>query len=157
MSSYLTPFSRGNSIFSLFDEFERNIFDNAFGSLHEGSTFRTDIRENKDAYLLEAELPGFGKDNIDIDLQGDTLTITAKKDDANEQKGEDGFIRRERRYGSFQRSFDVSGIDTENIKADYQNGVLKLLLPKQGAVQQPSRRIEIGGGGEGPFLEENNG
>lgn len=153
--SNLSLFNRPGSIFQMFDEFERNFFDSALGTMSEGSTFRTDIREKDDAYLLEAELPGFGKEDIHLDLQGDTLLISAKKDDVTEEKDSGGsYIRRERRFGAFQRSFDVSNIDTDKIKAEYSNGVLKLLLPKKVAQLPSSKRIEIGSGGEGPFLEE---
>jgi HSP20 family protein len=155
----ITPYNR-NSIFSLFDDFERSFFDSTLGNLREnaGSSFRTDIREQGDVYLLEAELPGLGKENIHIDLQGNTLVITAKKGASDERKHEHGsYIRRERRYGEFTRSFDVSGIDTDSIGADYHNGVLMLRLPKKTNKKPAGRRIEIGSGDDGPFLEEANG
>lgn len=153
--SNLSLFNRPGNIFQLFDEIEKSLFDSNFGTTLESASFRTDIREKDDAYLLEAELPGFGKENISIDLQGDRLLISAKRDDVKEEKDSDGsYIRRERRLGAFQRSFDVTNIDTDNIKADYQNGVLLLLLPKKAAQLPPAKRIEIGSGDDRPSLEE---
>lgn len=139
----LTPRSRNDmNIFRMMDDFERGFFSNTVSGM---SQFRTDISEKDDAYLLEADLPGFDKDNINIDLDGDVLTISAEQKTENEEKDKDGnYIRRERRYGSFSRSFDVAGIDTENIKADYKDGVLKLDLPKAKEQQPASRRITIG-------------
>ena len=72
------------------------------------------------------------------------LTITAKHDETKENKDESGkYICRERRTGSYARSFDVSGIREEDISAAYDNGVLKLTLPKQGEPQPQSRKITI--------------
>lgn len=121
------------------EEMERSFFAN-----RKLPDFRTDIREQDGAYLLEAELPGFKKEDIHLDLQDGYLTISAERSSENEEKDENGrYLKRERSYGSFCRSFDMSGIDTENIKAAYQDGVLSLTLPK--LIEQPknSRRLEI--------------
>ena len=118
-----------------FDRFFKN-------NLLENETFRTDIRREEDHYLLEAELPGFQKEDITLDLKEGILTIRAEhKEDTEEKTGE--YIRRERRYGSYTRSFDVSGIDEENISAAYENGILKLRLPKVMPVEPEIRKISI--------------
>ena len=106
--------------------------------------FRTDIQETENGYVLEAELPGFDKEDIAIDIDGDQLTIQAQHKTENEQKDDKGsYLRRERYYGSYSRSFDISQIDGEAITAGYENGVLKLNLPKKTVVTPAARRLEI--------------
>ena len=139
----LLPFGRytNNSLNSLFDDFERSFFPVDRSQL---PAFRTDIKDEGDHYLLEAELPGFKKEDIDLDLKDGVLTISAKHDETVENKGEDGkYVCRERRVGSFTRSFNVSGIQEDAISASYENGVLKLTLPKQGEPEPQSRKIAI--------------
>ena len=106
--------------------------------------FRTDIQDNGGSYTLEAELPGFSKEDIQIDIDGDQMTIQAQHKSENEQKDEKGsYLRRERYFGSYSRSFDISQIDADNIAASYENGVLKLDLPKRAEVTPEPRRLEI--------------
>ena len=79
-----------------------------------------------------------------IDLTGDTLTVSAERKDEREEKGSgDKYLRRERYYGSYSRAFDVSGIDTDAIGATYKNGVLTLELPKKKEEKPSQRTIEI--------------
>ena len=138
----MIPFGRYNqSLNSLFDDFERSFFSN---DRRELPAFRTDIQDKGDHYLLEADLPGFKKEDIDLHLEDGVLTITARHDETREDKDGSGkYICRERRTGSYARSFDVSGIREEDIGASYENGVLKLTLPKQGEPQPQSRKITI--------------
>ena len=137
----LMPFERRTrNLSNMFDAFEKTFF-NEFPASY--SEIRTDIRDLGDKFLLEAELPGFKKEDIKLDLNGDTLTISAEHKEESEQKRDDGYIRRERRYGSFARSFDVSGIRTDAISASYENGVLSLELPKAVPAQPVSRQIEL--------------
>jgi len=106
--------------------------------------FRTDIRETENGYCLEAELPGFSKEDIQIEVSGDQLTIQAQRNGENEQKDDQGnYLRRERYFGAYSRSFDVSGIDQEGISASYQDGVLRLELPRRAVEAPKSRRLEI--------------
>ena len=106
--------------------------------------FKTDIRDNGESYLLEAELPGFKKEDIAVNLEGDTLTIRAERSDSTEEKDSKGnYIKRERVYGSFSRSFDMTGIRTEDIAAAYEDGILKLTLPKKQETLPASRKLEI--------------
>ncbi|MGM9631167.1 Hsp20/alpha crystallin family protein [Butyricicoccus sp.] len=138
----MIPFEyRDRNLFNAFDNFERSFFDNSSVDL---PAFRTDIRDAGDKYLLDAELPGFNKEDISLDIKDGILTITAEHNESNEQKDDKGnYIRRERRYGSFRRSFDISGIDENTISASYQNGILELSLPKAQQVLPKSHRIAI--------------
>ena len=135
----MIPFERNDGMFDLFDNFERSFFGSSGKSLPD---FRTDIRDTGDAFVLEAELPGFDKEDIKLDLKDGLLTITASHKEETEEK-RDSYIRRERKYGSFSRAFDVSGIDEEHICAAYQNGVLARTLPTAKPVVPEATRIEI--------------
>lgn len=120
------------------DEMERALrgTDRGFGG------FRTDIIDDGDQYRLEADLPGFRKEDIHVDVNDGRLTISATRNNESEEK-KDGYVRRERSYGSFTRSFDVSGIDEDAIKARYADGVLTLELPKKPEEKPQPKRIEL--------------
>lgn len=138
----MTPFGRNNSLSDFFDNFDRHFFSGL--TRPDFSSFRTDIREEDDRFVLDADLPGFDREDIHLDLQGDVLTITAQHETNKEDKDENGkYVCRERSTSSYSRSFNVSGIRAEDISAAYQNGVLSLSLPKQEEQVPQSRRIEI--------------
>ena len=141
----LIPFDRHNRHVSVYDPFraldemERAFFGNGASAV---STFRTDVTDTGDAYQLEAELPGFKKEDIKIDVENDCLTISAERKLDTEEK-KHNFVKRERIYGSFSRSFDVSGINVEGIEASYIDGILSLTMPKKVETTPPTRRLEI--------------
>lgn len=138
------PFERNNNrtVFNPFKEL--NELEKAFFGNNSIAEFKTDIRDTGSAYELEADLPGFKKEDIHIDLEGDYLTISASRNDSKEEKDEKGnYVRRERCYGSFTRSFDISGIKADEITAEYSDGVLKLNMPKREEIKPTSRRLEL--------------
>ena len=137
----MIPFGRINHLNHFFDEVERSFFSEE-RSQYAG--FRTDITDGGDFYLLEAELPGFQKENIDLELKEGVLTISANREEAKEEQKDSGkYICRERRLGKFRRSFRLSGIQEDAISAAYEAGVLKLTLPKLVELQPESRKIAI--------------
>ena len=138
----MIPFERNDdNFFDLFDNFERKFFGNSSAALPD---FRTDIRDAGDRFVLEAELPGFSKEDIKLDVKDGILTISAQHSENKDEKDHKGsYIRRERRFGSFTRSFDVTGVDEEHITASYNNGVLELSLPKVVPVVPEAKRIAI--------------
>jgi len=126
--------------FSYLDNIEKNVFGNLNGNL---GNFRTDIIDKGNKYILQAELPGFDKKDIKIEISDKFLTISAEHQTGAESKDQN-FIRRERRYGSFSRSFDISNIEPDSISARYDNGILELELPKAAPTTEPSgKQIEI--------------
>ena len=129
------------------EEMERSFMGDPFRSFfgsQDLAEFKTDVSDEGDHYLLEADLPGFDKKDIKLSLDGDLLTVEAQRHSKAEDKDQKGkLIRVERSYGSYSRSFDVSGIDQEHIKAAYENGVLKLTLPKVTPALPQSRTLEI--------------
>lgn len=142
----LIPFDRTIRHMASFDPFREldNMERSFFGNTNVVSAFRTDVSDTGDAFKLEAELPGFNKDDIKIDIENDCLTISAeRKLDTTDEDNKTNFVKRERFYGSYSRSFDVTGIDVDTIEAAYDNGVLTLTLPKKKEVLPASRRLEI--------------
>ena len=134
----LTPFARMN-IFDAVNDFDKEFYDGS----KKVSACRTDIIEDDEKFITESELPGFKKSDITIDIDGQSLTIRAVHSEKKENEQNGRYIRRERTFGSYQRSFDISGIDTENITAEYKDGILKVTLPKKKASVPPTRRLEI--------------
>jgi len=134
----LMPFG-GDSIFNYLDNWEKSIWGNTSRSI---GTFRADVLDKGDKYLLQAELPGFKKEDIYIDLDGNYLTIQASHVQENNNTS-DKIVRKERQYSSFSRSFNVSGINTDAIKAEYNNGILELELPKVEEQKPKTKKIEI--------------
>jgi len=120
------------------DRFFRSFFDldHMIGS----AGFRMDVTESPEAYTLEAELPGVKPDDITLSVEDNTLTIAA---DYNSEHKEEQYLYSERRTGHMERSVNLEGIDQEAITADYENGILKVLLPKVKPVVPAARRIAI--------------
>ena len=129
------------------EEFEKKFFANPFAGFFETpafAEFKTDVADEGDHYLLEADLPGFEKKDIRLDVNGDVLRVHAERHSRFEEKDkENKVVRMERSFGSYNREFDISGIKAEEIKAKYENGVLKLVLPKKEQVLPESRTLEI--------------
>ena len=130
--------------FSEMEEMERRLFNNDFFSGRGLAEFKTDITDEGDYYELKADRPGFKKEDIQLQLDGDTLTIQAQRHSEHEdQDKKSKYVCCERSYGAYSRSFDVSGIRTEGITASYEGGVLDLKLPKKTAEVSSSRQISI--------------
>ena len=121
-----------------FEEMSRSFWDN-----NNVSAFRTDITEKDGKYVLEADLPGFKKEDISVDIDKDCLTITAEHKSEEKEENADSYIRRERYYGSYTRSFNVKGLDTEALTAANNDGGLTLTMPKKEPEVPAARRLEI--------------
>ncbi|MGX5820555.1 Hsp20/alpha crystallin family protein [Chitinophaga lutea] len=108
-----------------------------------GAHAPVNIRETKDAYLLDVSAPGFDKADFKINLDGQTLTISTEKKSEEKVENEKQ-IRREFTYRSFSRSFTLDeSVDAEKINAKYDNGVLKVTLPKKEAKQDTVKEITV--------------
>ena len=131
----LRPFERRNNhvaAYDPWDQMERAFFGD--GSWGRGlSEFKTDIQDKGDSYLLEADLPGFKKDEIHAQMENGYLTISASKGVDKDEKDKKGqYIRRERTFGQCARSFYVGeGVTEADVKAKYENGILELSIPKK--------------------------
>lgn len=122
--------------FTAFDDVFENMFSDPFFKGN-NNYMRTDVKEVDDNYVLDMELPGFNKDNIQIQLKDGYLNISATKSTNNDETDSQGNIIRQERYsGSCSRSFFVGeDIKPEDIKASYDNGELKISLPKSAPKQ----------------------
>ena len=135
----LTPYTRNFYVasydpFKEMEEFERRFFGQRTPAL------KTDIRETENAYILEADLPGFAREDVRAEIKNGYLTIRAERSSESKNEGE-SYLRRERTSGIFTRTFDLEGIDAEAITASFKNGVLTMELPK--AKEKAERVLEI--------------
>jgi HSP20 family protein len=127
----------------------RDIFDAFFGDdflapFSNGfpTNFYADIKDLGDMYQIEAEMPGLAKEDIKLDLNDSILTISAeKKEEVKDDRG--SYIRRERRFGSFTRSFQIEDVKHNEINAKYENGVLIITLPKKDSTVEQRKTISI--------------
>lgn len=147
----------------LFDQF----FDTGFGSNRESSsgtmamfTPAMDIYEDDNNFVASIEVPGMEPDDIEINVSGNTLTVSGEKKEESESRRE-GVYRSERRYGRFFRALELpDGVDADNVAAEYDNGVLKLRIPHSEARQPKRISVKAGtgaGSGEGTGRKQASG
>ena len=138
---------------SLFDSIFNNTMDNVFDGYARRAPIapRVDVKESDNAYTLDMELPGRTENDVNIELDRNTLTISSKeeetvekssegkKDKKEEKKNSERWLIRERRCSSFSRSFQVPEVvDSENVRASFKNGILNITLPRK-ALTAPKR------------------
>lgn len=146
----LVPFTRRNqglttrnSLFdfgSVFDEF----FNEPFAAVPFTSTqaIKADVRETEKEFIIEADMPGVKKEDIKLELRDGILTVGVEHNEQIDEK-QDNYIRKERRYGSYCRSFSVDGVKQEDVSAKYNDGVLTVTLPKAEEVKEKTHKIDI--------------
>lgn len=151
----LIPFSGGlGSVFGLRRDIDR-LFEQAYGDSGGGAwTPSVNVREANDAVLLEMELPGISPEDVDISIDNDMLTVSGEKNEERREGEEEGrYFLVERRYGSFSRSFSLpANIDPEQIRADFDKGLLTIRIPRE-ALPQP-RRVQINSSTSGTSTRE---
>ncbi len=109
-----------------------SIFDNFMDGTDNFDVMKCDVYEKDGAYHIEADIPGFKKDEISVDCEDGYVTISAEKNTENEEKDENKkYIKRERFYGKTVRKFYVGDVDSEKIKAEFKDGMLELVVPKE--------------------------
>ena len=109
-----------------------DMFRDPFFDERESRVMKTDIKEKKDKYVIDIDLPGYQKENIKIEVEDGYLTVHASTNTNKEEKEEGKFVRKERYVGSCSRSFYVGEeVNDEDIKAIFKNGTLKLEIPKK--------------------------
>lgn len=126
-----------------FDDFITGFFnDDFFAPIASINNFNTDIKETDTEYIVVADLPGVKKEDITLDYKDNNLIISAKREnEINEEK--DNYIRRERSYGSFSRSFYIDNVDKNSIEASFNDGQLRITLPKVNQSISDDSRILI--------------
>ena len=134
---------RRRNEFDLFDDFFRG---DDFFSRREQSLMKTDIREKDDKYIIEMDLPGYEKENINIELKEGYLIVSAKVERENDSSEKEKYLHKERFYGECSRNFYVGeDMSEEEIHAEFKNGILKITIPKKEAKKElpQARKIEI--------------
>lgn len=134
----LYPSMLGEKLFDDFMDFDFPAFrgfedvDRKLYGKHASQLMKTDVKEHDDGYEVDIDLPGFKKDEIHLDLQNGYLTVAASKGlDKDKQDKKGRIIRQERYAGSMQRSFYVGdAVSNDEVKAKFEDGVLKLMIPK---------------------------
>lgn len=131
----MLPSLFGESLFDRFfdDSLEKEFFGthNPLYGKHAKNLMKTDVKDVNDHYEVAVDLPGFQKDEVNVELENGYLTISAAKGLDKDQKDDEGhYIRQERYSGSCSRSFYVGNIQPEDVHAKYEDGILKLTLPK---------------------------
>lgn len=129
---------KGGSLDNFFGDF----FDDSFLSPMNMSKFNSDVRETENEYLISAELPGVDKKDIKLDYKNNYLVISAKRNEEHDDK-KDNYIRKERSYGEFSRSFYFDNVSEDKINAKFENGVLKITLPKAEKDKEKVTNIKI--------------
>lgn len=148
---FLIPYGRRNkgltqrpqSVFDIDSMFDSFFNDSFMPAWFAGDTqMRVDIKENDEEYIVEADMPGVKKEEINVELNDDRLIIAVERnEEINEEK--ENYIRKERRSGSFCRSFYVENVKDDQISAKFENGVLSIVLPKKEAGISKKNKIEI--------------
>ena len=132
--------------------FGENLFDDFFDDFamvprggrnplygkHAKNLMKTDVRETDDTYEIDIDLPGFKKDEIRVDLEDGYLTISAAKGLDKDEKDKKGrYIRQERYAGACSRSFYVGDVETKDVSAKYEDGILRISMPRQAKKELP--------------------
>ena len=132
----LMPSIFGENLFDeFFDDFVRPTRRVVRYNTPSTTIMKTDVKETEGSYELDIDLPGYKKEDVKAELKDGYLTISAATNTSNDQKDENGkYIRRERYYGNCSRSFYVGeNITQEDIKARFEDGILKIVVPKKEA------------------------
>ncbi|MBB6303747.1 Hsp20/alpha crystallin family protein [Rhizobium leucaenae] len=145
-----SPFeSLRTEIDRLFDDLTPTFWHRPFARLSLGKSFPSitapavDVVEKEKSYEISAELPGIEPKDLDVRVANQTLTIKGEKQETKEEKEKEYYLS-ERRYGSFQRSFQLpQSVDAAKIEASFNNGVLTVTLPKTGEAQKNERKVII--------------
>ena len=130
---------------------EFDLFDDFFGGndlfpRRDSSIMKTDIKEKKDKYVIQMDLPGYEKDNIDLQLKDGYLEVTASVEKEEDNSKDEKFVHKERFYGHCSRSFYVGDeISEEDIHAQFKNGILEIDIPKKDPKEElpEAKKIEI--------------
>lgn len=130
---------------SIFSAFERPLLRDWLDGEKEIATYspRVDVTENKESFVVRAELPGLKKEDVKLSLENNVLTLSGEKR-YEEKRDEENYHLRESRYGKFERSFRLTdNIDRSKIAAEYKDGILSITLPKTKEAQPKEIAIQV--------------
>ncbi len=142
VTRYRNPIVNRSRSLDLFHEFFHSLEDQETKEVFD-FTPAVNTREGEEAYHIDVDLPGINKEDVEISIDKNILTISGKREVKEEVKEED-YYRIESKYGSFSRSFTLpKKVDVENIKATSDNGVLEVIIPKLKVLKDETKKIEI--------------
>lgn len=134
---------KNNDMFDVGGIFDNFFNDRFFPALYQNSSLmKVDIRENEKEFTIEAELPGIKKEEVNIQIDDERLTISVQRNEQTDEE-QDNYIRKERSYSSMTRSFVISNVETDNVNAKFENGLLYVTLPKKQQKAIKGKQIEI--------------
>lgn len=135
--------TRYNPFEDLFNDFGKGFFVRPLALPAEGELkMKIDVAEDEKGYTVQADIPGVKKEDIQVDIDGDTISVRAEAKREKEEKKDEKVVYSERSYGMVSRSFSLpSEVDEKAAKAEYKDGVLKLVLPKK--ANGGGRRISV--------------
>lgn len=127
--------------FDLFNDF---FGDDSFFTKKQPNLMKTDIKEKNNSYVIEMDLPGFNKENINLSLNNGYLEISAKTAKEEKNDEDEKYLRQERYYGECSRSFYIGeDLTEEDIDAEFKNGILKITIPKKEEQEKSSQTKQI--------------
>lgn len=140
MRNYLVRRNNENNNLDFFDDAFNSFFKPMFYE-EKFNAMKTDIKETENGYVMDVEIPGFDKKDVNVSLKDGYLTITAEKTETDEDK-KHNYIRRER-SSSLSRSYYVGDVSNESVKAKYENGILSIEIPKEESKKELTHNVEI--------------
>ena len=137
----LVPYKKDFGL-SLFEDWDKFLEEPFFKANKEMGLMRTDILEEANAYVINIDLPGFDKNEIKVRMDNDYLVVSCNKEETP-TASDKTYLRRERFYGSCSRSFYLGEVDETNIRAQFENGILSISVPKQTPSEKEKKFIQI--------------
>lgn len=117
-----------------------DLWDDFMDVSRNNALLKSDVYEDNDNYIIEVDIPGYTKENVSIDYENGYLTVVAVR---SSNVSDDKYIRKEKFYGEYKRSFYIGEVNEDDISATFHNGVLKIIFPKTSVKQEHKRKIEI--------------
>ena len=142
MSTSLTTYRPFSDLGELRERLDR-VFDDLTGTADRAHRLAVDVIEEDDRYLMRADIPGIKPEDLKIEIEDNTLTVSGSHEEQTEEK-EDSYVRRERRFGSFSRSMIVPpGVEAADIEAEVSDGVLEISIPKPDGAERNGQTVEV--------------
>ncbi|MCD2346865.1 heat shock protein Hsp18 [Clostridium guangxiense] len=144
----MVPFRRGTNNIERSGDYFNNIFENFFPDdmfapvVFKNNNFNVDVKEDENQYTVEADLPGIKKEDITLEYQNNYLTISAKRNNVTEDKTSN-YVKKERSYGEFKRTFYIDNVDENSVDASFKDGVLKVSMQKRDKTMNNKKRFDI--------------
>lgn len=117
-----------------------DLWEDFMDASRNNSLLKSDVYEDDDNYVIEIDIPGYTKEDVSIDYENGYIMVTSVR---SSSVSDDRYIRKEKFYGEYKRSFYVGEVDENDISATFYNGVLKIIFPKTSVKQEHKKRIEI--------------